>query len=140
MSNLRFDWETVCHKSVMAVLGRNQRCMSDASFAWDALALTLGDNAVVVQVTGDTDEIVVSLDPAPDGEDWHIVPALADAVGKPLGWCWMATNYLGYRDSFVAFGDVVPDALTPQLTFVAAGSSLSCFALTPCDAEAQCLV
>lgn len=131
MSELQFDWETVTHKSVLAVMGRNERRMSDGSLAWGALAFTVGEDAVVLTVTADTDEIVVSHEPAPDSADWVVVPALADAVGKPLGWCWVAMNYRGYRDSFtLALGDVVPDALTPRLTFLAEARSLSCFDLT----------
>lgn len=132
MSDLKFDWETVGDKAVLAVTGRNQRRMDDGSLAWDALALRVGDDAVVLTVTANSDEIVVSHEPAPDGEGWDAISALADAVGKPLGWCWVGTNYRGYRDSFtLAFGNVVPDALQPRLTFLAEASSLSCFDLTP---------
>ncbi len=83
MSGLNFEWEAVADKSVLAVMGRNQRRMNDGSLAWDALALTIGDDAVVLTVTADTDEIVVSHEPTPDGEGWDAVSALADAVGKP---------------------------------------------------------
>jgi hypothetical protein len=61
--------------------------MSDGSLAWDALSVVVGDDAIVLTVTADTDEIVVSHEPAPDGDGWDVVSALADAVGKPLGWC-----------------------------------------------------
>jgi hypothetical protein len=132
MSDLKFDWEAVAHKTVSAVMGRNQRRMSNGSLAWDALSLAIGDDAVVLTVTADTDEIVVSHEPAPDGEGWVVVTALADALGKPIGWSWVGTNYLGYRDSFtLALGDELPDALQPRLTFLAEGRSLSCFDLTP---------
>lgn len=130
MSGLSFDWEAVAHKPVIAVLAMHERRMSDGSLAWNALALALGDDAVVLTVTAETDEFVISHQPAPDREGWAVVPALADVVGKPLGWCWVGTNYLGYRDSFtVAFGDIVPDALQPRLTFLAEASSFSCFDL-----------
>ena len=132
MSDLKFDWEAVASKSVSAVMGRDQRHMSDGSLAWDALALAVGDHAVVLAVSPDTDEILVSHEPAPDGEGWIVVSAMSDVIGKALGWCWVGTNYRGYRDSFtLAFGDLVGDALQPRLTFVAEGSSLSCFDLMP---------
>ena len=132
MSDLKFDWEAVAHKPVSAVMGRNQRRMSNGSLTWDALSFAIGDDAVVLTVTADTDEIVVSHEPAPDGEGWVVVSALADVLGKPIGWSWVGTNYLGYRDSFtLALGDVLPDALQPRLTFLAEGCSLSCFDLTP---------
>ena len=131
MSDLKFDWETVADKPVLTVTGRNQRRMDDGSLAWDALAFRVGVDAVVMTVTADSDEIIVSHEPAPDGEGWDAIPTLADAVGKPLGWCWIGTNYRGYRDSFtLAFGNVVPDALQPRLTFLAEACSLSCFDLT----------
>jgi len=132
MSDLQFDWEAVVHRPVLAVVGRNQRRMNDGSVAWGALAFAVGDDAVVLTVTPDTDEIVASHEPKPDGDGWLVVSALADAVGKPLGWCWVGTNYRGYCDSFtLAFGDIVPEALQPRLTFLAEASSLSCFDLTP---------
>jgi hypothetical protein len=90
--------------------------MSDGSLAWDALAFVVGDDAVVLTVTAGCTP----------------VRALGDVVGKPLGWCWVATSYRGYQDSFtLALGDVVPDALQPRLTFLGKGSSLSCFGLAP---------
>jgi hypothetical protein len=132
MSDLGFDWESVVHKPVMAVVGRNERRMSDGSFAWDALAFAVGDVAVVLTVTADTDEIEVAHETVPTGGGWQAVAGLGCAVGKSIGWCWVATNYRGYRDSFtLALGDVVPDALEPRLTFLAEGSSLHCFKLTP---------
>jgi hypothetical protein len=135
MSGLQFDWEAVAHKPVLAVLGVNERRMSGGALAWDALALALGETAVVLRVINDTDEFVVSHEPAPDGESWVGTLAFEDAIGKPLGWCWVGTNYLGYRDSFtLALGDVVPDALQPRLTFLAEASSLSCFDLKPVSA------
>ena len=132
MANLGFDWETVVHKPVTAVIGRNERRMNDGSLAWGALAFAVGDGAVVLTVNDDTDEIVVAHEVAPDDHGWGAVAALGDTVGKLLRWCWVGANYRGYRDSFtLALGDVVPLALQPRLTFLAEGSSLLCFDLTP---------
>ena len=130
MSGLQFDWEAIAHRPILAVLGRNQRHMSDGSLTWESVALVAGDDALILTVTADTDEITVTHERAPDGDDWVVVTALADAVGKPLGWCWVGTNYLGYHDSFtLALGE--RDALQPRLTFLAAACSLTCFDLTP---------
>lgn len=132
MSALSFDWEDVSHEQVLAVAGRSERRMNDGSLAWDALAFKFGASAVVLTVTADTDEIVVAHEAAPEGEDWKPVTALADAIGTPLGWCWVGTNHRGYRDSFtLALGDVVPNALQPRFTFLAEGSALTCFDLKP---------
>jgi len=131
MSDLGFDWEAVVHKPVTAVVGRKERRMSDGSLAWYALAFAVGDSAVVLTVTADTDEIEVTHENVPNGGGWKSVTALEGTVGKPLGWCWVGRNYRGYRDSFTfALGDVLPDALEPHLTFLAEGSSLRCFNLT----------
>ena|SRR5690349_378374 len=93
------------------------------------------DRAVVLTVNVDTDEIAVVDEPTPDGEAWVTVAALEDAIGKPLGWCWVGTNYRGYNDTFtIAFGDEVPDALQPRWTFLGEGSSLSCFEMVPTKA------
>src|SRR5690348_11533929 len=132
MSILKFDWEAVTEQPIAYIVGRGERQMSDGSLAWDALAFVLGDSAVVLTVNTDTDEIVVAHESTPRSESWIAVAALSDAVGKPLGWCWVGTNYRGSRDSFtLAFGDEVPDALQPRLTFLGEGSSLSCFEMTP---------
>ncbi len=132
MPDLKFDWEAVKDKAVVAVLGRNQMHTSDCSLAWDALALVVDDNAIVLTVTADTDEIVVSLDSVPDGDDWKEVSVLADVVGSPLGWCWVSSNYRGYRDSFVlAYGQTGPYALEPRLTILAEACSLSCYDMKP---------
>jgi hypothetical protein len=132
MSALNFDWEEVSAKAVLAVVGRGERCMDDGSLAWSALAFAVGTGALVLTVTPDTDEIVVAHEPGLQGEEWKSVTALADVVGKPLGWCWVGKNYRGYRDSLtLALGDVVPGALQPRLTFLAKGASLACFDLQP---------
>lgn len=132
MSDLGFDWEAVTDKPITAVAGRNERRMSDGSLAWDALALTVGDRAVVLTVDADLDELRVTHEAPPKGDGWETVTALERIVGKPLGWCWLGENYRGYRDSFtLAFGDVVADALEPRLTFLSEGSLLRCFNLIP---------
>jgi len=132
MSDLDFDWEAVADKTVEAVIGRSERRMTDGSLAWEALALAIGKDAIVLTVTADTDEINVSREPAPESDDWIAVTALGEIVGRPLGWCWVATNFRGYRDSFtLAFGDLAADALLPRLTILAEASSLTCFDLTP---------
>ena len=100
MSDLGFDWEAVVQRPVTAVVGRNERRMNDGSLAWDAIAFAVGNGATVLTVTDDTDEIVVAHEVAPDDDGWVTVAALGDTVGKPLGWCWLGTNYRGYRDSF----------------------------------------
>lgn len=132
MPGLEFNWEAAAEKPVLAVLGRDERRMVDGSLAWAALVLVIGDDAIALTVTGDTDEIVVARTSAPNEPHWQAVPALADLVGKPLGWCWLGTNSQGYQDTFtVALGEVVPTALQPRITFLAEGASLSCFDLTP---------
>jgi hypothetical protein len=132
MSALKFDWEEVTEEPVLAVVGRSERRRDDGSLVWDALAFKVGAGAVVLTATADTDEIVVAHEPAPEGEEWKSVTALADALGKPLGWCWVGINYRGYCDSFTfALGDVVPDALQPRLAFLAEGAALTCFDLKP---------
>jgi len=128
MASLNFDWEIVAGSYVAAIIGRNERRMNDASFAWDKIAFVLGQNAVILTVSDDTDEVIVNLSAAPTGDDWLKVAPLNRFVSKQLGWCWEVTNYLGYSDGFiVAFGDVVPDALEPNLTFLGEGAAITCF-------------
>ncbi len=127
MSNLRFDWEVVNGVEVRAVIGRNALRMNDGSLCWDEVAFVAGDKAVLLTVNFDTDEIIVDYSPCPQGEDWAPITPLQIVVGMPLGWCWEMSNYLGYSDGFaLAFGGVLPGALEPKMTFIAAGSALSC--------------
>jgi hypothetical protein len=98
----------------------------------DAVAFVLGERAVVLKATGDTDEISVAHEATPEGDGWQSVVSLADVIGNPLGWSWVGFNYRGYADSFtLALGDLVPDALQPRLMFVSEGAALTCFEVTP---------
>jgi len=127
---MRFDWEEIKHLPISAVLGRNQAPLNDGVFRCDEIAFVIGENAVLVSVCCDSDQIWVDLGEPPHGDGWSPAAPLAFAIGLVFGWCWVGINYLGYKDSFsVAFGDGVPDALTPRLTFVAAASSLTCLNL-----------
>jgi hypothetical protein len=129
---LQFDWETVTNRPISAITGQNEMEMSDGSPSWDALAFAVGEQAVVLTVNADTDEIIVAYTTMPEGDGWQPVAALAHFVGQSFGWSWVGTNYLGYIDSFtLAFGDVVADPLQPRVMFLCAASSLSCFELRP---------
>ena len=132
---LQFEWDSVTHLAISAIAGQNERETNDGSLSWDALAFGLGDRAVVLTINADTDEIMVSHETMPEGDEWHPVAALAHIVGQSLGWSWIGTNYRGYTDSFtLGLGDVVPDALQPRLMFLGEASSLSCFEVTPARA------
>src|SRR3569623_432367 len=107
---MRFDWEEIKHLPISAVLGRNQAPLNDGVFRCDEIAFVIGENAVLVSVCCDSDQIWVDLGEPPHGDGWSPAAPLAFAIG-------------------FAFGDGVPDALTPRLTFVAAASSLTCLNL-----------
>ena len=131
MSGLHFDWEAVHHGVISAVFGRNERVMNDGSLSWEAVAFIIGENAILLTVDVDTDEVQVDYGAAPDEDGWQRASSLSDTVGHPLGWSWVGTNYRGYADSFtIALGNVVPDALQPRLMFVGVGSELSCSDIT----------
>ena len=128
---LQFDWEQVTHRPISALVGQNERAMSDGSTAWDALAFCVGDHAVVLTVNPDTDEIIVAHETMPEGDGWQPVTLLSHVVGKSFGWSWIGTNHRGYTDSFMlALGEEVPDALEPRLMFLCEASSLTCFDVT----------
>jgi hypothetical protein len=130
--SFRFDWDDVAHQRITDVLGLNADSMDDGSARWEAVAICVGSTAVVVTVEPDTDQIIVALEAVPYGDGWKPIPSFEFAISKPLGWSWIGINSQGYKDSFtIALGDVVPDALDPRCTFIAAASSLSCFDLVP---------
>lgn len=129
-SALRFDWNDVDDAAVTAVLGLNGSTLDNGSACWDAVAICIGETAIMLTVEPDTDQIIVSREALPSDDEWKRIPSFDFAVTKPLGWCWLGINSQGYKDSFtIAFGDVVPDALRPRCTFLAEASSLICFDL-----------
>ena len=129
---LQFDWDPVTRRPISAIAGQNEMEMSDGSPSWDALAFAVGEQAVVLTVNADTDEIIVAYTTIPEGDGWQPAAALAHVIDQSFGWLWVGTNYRGYTDSLtLAFGDVVPDALQPRLMFLCAASRLSCFKLMP---------
>lgn len=131
MASLNFDWELVDGSTVVAAIGRNERRMDDEAFAWDEIAIVLAENAIILSVNDDTDEVIVNLSAVPTGKDWLDVAPLNRFVSEQLGWCWEVTNYRGYSDGFmVAFGDVLPNALHPKLTFFGEGSAITCLQMT----------
>ena len=129
---LRFDWDDVSGSAVIEILGLNSMKLSDGSASWDEVAICIDDGSILLSVEPDTDQIIITREGKPSGNGWEPIPSLAFSKGCVLGWCWVGINSQGYQDSFtMAFGDVVPDALQPRLTFLAEASSLSCFDLTP---------
>lgn len=125
---VRFDWDTLPQIAVTEILGLEPRTMSNGSMHWDAVAICLGEKAVVITVDMDTDQVWVDLQACPEGPGWEAVPTLAFAVGKTLGWYWVGINSQGYKDSFSM--DFSDEGLTPRCMFVAA-SGLQCFDLSP---------
>ena len=129
---LQFDWDEAKETPIRAVLCREESRMSAGTAQWERLAFVIGEKAVVLTVNDETDEVLVALEAASETEGWDEVPSLSFAEGRTFGWCWIGRNYRGYLDTFtVAFGDVVPDALTPRWMFLGEGSALTCPELTP---------
>ncbi|WP_395398279.1 DUF6334 family protein [Novosphingobium sp. BL-8A] len=94
--------------------------------------MCVGTTTVVVAVEPDKDQIIVALAAQPGGDGWERIPTFDITVNKRLRWTWIAINYHRYKDSItVAFGDVVPDVLTPRCPFLPETFSLACFHLTP---------
>ncbi|RYD62414.1 MAG: hypothetical protein EOP83_14660 [Verrucomicrobiaceae bacterium] len=113
---LQFDYEEVHDLAVTNVLGE---CAGLAG--WWSIAIVLGVQALVIRVDRDTDELSVSLEPAPTSGGWITVPELLDAIGASLGWCWVGRNYLGYLDMFT----LSLSGLEPQLCFVGEASGVN---------------
>jgi hypothetical protein len=126
----RFDWEEVLGAVVTDILGLNSQIMNDGSEHWDAVAIRIGEKAVLLTVDWDTDQVIASHEDTPSGAGWAPIASFGFARGQPLAWSWVGINYLGYKDCFsVAFGDDLSTALTPRCMFIAAASSLSCLDL-----------
>jgi hypothetical protein len=133
---LQFDWHGIFCMAVTDVFGMNASQLNDGSASWDAVAICLGDKAVLITVDDDTDQILVDYAPLPTGGGWQSISSLAFARGQALGWCWVGINSQGYKDSFtVAFAGDEPTALTPRCMFIAEASKLLCFDLVAVQAS-----
>ncbi len=127
---LRFDWNDVADDTVTAVLGLNGRAMNDGPACWDAVAICIDQTAIMLTVEPDTDQIIVSREAPPAGDEWKSISSFDFAITKQLGWCWIGINSQGYKDCFtIAVSDVVGEALQPRCMFLAEASSLSCLDL-----------
>ncbi|MEO7691688.1 MAG: DUF6334 family protein [Sphingomonas sp.] len=128
-TSFRFDWNEVEGAQIAAILGLDAMTLSDGSAQWDAVAICIGETAVMVTVEPDTDQVIISREVPPCGEGWQSIASFDFAVGKTLGWSWIGINSQGYKDALtVAFGPG-PDSIWPRCTFVAAASSLTVFDL-----------
>ncbi len=114
---LQFDYEDVHGQTVSGVVGRR-----DGPAGWDSIAFVIETRAVVLRVDPNTDEVVVTLEDAPDlASDWIEVAEIAGAIGFALGWCWIGRNYRGYLDMFtLSFSDI-----DPQICFLGEASTLT---------------
>lgn len=128
----RFDWDDIAGRTVTEILGLDGCVMNDGTARWDSVAFCTGPTALVLNVEPNTDQIILSHEPSPQGHGWEPIPSLGFAKGRALGWCWIGINSQGYKDSVtIAFGKGVPDVVVPRCTFITAASSLSCFDLVP---------
>lgn len=117
---LQFDWEDVDGQPILGIVGRSSNPLDDGVMRWTAIAFIMGDQAVIITVDSDTDELCVGLDAPPTGDTWAPIEQLADNLGKELGWCWIGRNYRGYLDSFtVAFSGI-----DPECTFIGLGTTI----------------
>ena len=77
---LQFDYEEANGRTVTAILGK-----TNGQAGWESIAVVIGDQAVLLQIDPDTDEIAVYLGSVPtESEEWVPVTALGFAIGSPL--------------------------------------------------------
>lgn len=123
---LRFDWEEVEGATVIAVRAKEARGLNDGSLECRELALVLGANAVVIRVSDDTDEVIVTLEDFVSTGEWQPLEPLREIEARSLGWCWMGHNYRGYLDTFT----IALDGIDPAFSFTGVASALQCARLT----------
>lgn len=128
-TSVSFDWEEIEEEPITAVLAQGAMRLTNGDLACDAIALVLGSRAIVLRVSLDTDEVIVSLENAftPEVEDWRPLEQLAEVVSRTVGWCWLARNYRGYVDTFT----LGLDGIDPSLSFIGVGATLWCTRVTP---------
>lgn len=121
---LQFDWKEVDGLTITAVLAGSLRPMDDGSLVCEKIAIVVGANAIVMRVSDDTDEVIVSLEDAKavHGPEWQVLEQLQEVVSRRLGWCWIGRNNRGYLDVFT----IAVDGIAPTYSFIGMASSLHC--------------
>ncbi|MCI5047949.1 MAG: DUF6334 family protein [Aquisalinus sp.] len=130
---LQFDWEEVNGLTVTEILADHPRKMLNGKFSAEALYFVSSTGIIEIVVNWDTDELIIRLLKTLGNKRFLTdINSQFNLVGKRLAWSWQAKNYLGYSDMFLlAFGDVVPEALQPQLAFIGEASSIAVLSMSP---------
>ncbi|WP_306253243.1 DUF6334 family protein [Parvularcula sp. IMCC14364] len=130
---LQFDWEEVNGLTITEILADHPCKLSDGTFSAEALYFVNLIGIIEIVVNWDTDELIIRLLKTLGNKRFLTdINSHFNVVGKRLAWSWEAKNYLGYSDMFLlAFGEVVPKALQPQLAFIGAASSISVLSMSP---------
>ena len=127
---LQFDYEDVDGLRVIKCLGLGAKLCSDRTWSYEKIIFILADrSALVISVTKDTDELIfdrtfgVSNFLGRGGSrarhlDLNIVE---------LGWCWIGTNWRGYKDMLV----IGSGGIEPNLMFVAQASMINFYEIRP---------
>jgi hypothetical protein len=128
---LQFDYDEVLGATLAKAEGIAELRLDDGTKAYDSIRLLLeGGSFINIQTTENTDEIAVEYHKGhaeyyTDRIERTDVSFMSEYRGLPLGWCWIGTNYRGYKDVFLlSFAGV-----DPQLAFVACASKIHCYRL-----------
>ena len=123
---LQFDFNEVIGSIVSSVTGTNPLIMGDGTSRYDAIDITIERHVIQISVNHNTDEVSVDLIPLPSLASRGLA-ILADIIGQPIEWCWIGRDYRGYLDMFT----LSCSGITPQFSFVGAGSSVQVFTVNP---------
>lgn len=127
---LAFDWDEVDGQDVTDIVGRKVGKLQNGTTEADRIAIVLGDRHVEISVNIDTDELRVALMDREAPRGWTQIAALADHIGRPLGWAWEGKNHRGYADVFlVSFSGTPGDRLRtspldPDVLFIGCASAV----------------
>lgn len=125
---LQFDYEKILGQRLAGTCGIGAIRRSGGGTCFEILELIFDRGVLRISVTKDTDELIVSYsDVLPSSlRKGNAVAGFERYMGREIGWCWVGTNYRGYKDSVtISFS-----GLEPSLLLLAEGSTIGLFRVT----------
>lgn len=129
MSDNKLEYEDFNGEIVTAIdCSKDESSIEAEHLYFEYVRFWCDDKHLEFTVNNDTDEIILTMrwNHFVLRESAEAASELEHLVGRKLGWCWLAHNYLGYQDiALISFS-----GLEPQLALVGEGSYIKLFWLT----------
>lgn len=125
-----FDISKVQGFPLKEVRGNNISKMDDGGFSFENVVFSFENFYILLSVDSSTDEIVLKVTNDSfeyDEFEWVNIDFLKKYFGSPMGWAWIGTNFLGYRD-VVMFSFSV-SGMTPDVVMLGEASDIRIYCI-----------